>query len=369
MKRGNICISPIDWGLGHATRCIPLIQSLQQLGYTIYIATEGHHEVILKESIPGAHFLTLRGYRIKYSQNKNWFIIAMLLQIPQIIFSVLYEYFWLKEKAKKIHFDLIISDNRFGFYHKKITSVFITHQLNLQTPFAWSTLWFQQLQYYWYQKFKAVWVPDIQQDKGLAGILSHPTKLPSTPVWYMGCLSRLHQNSSNGSNFSYYATTSKPIEFLGIVSGPEPQRSVFEKLLWEQGKKTGKSFVVVGGTPLHPKQEQYENGILYSHLSAKDLASQIQQAKYIICRGGYTSLMELIPFKKKLILVPTPGQTEQEYLGQLWQQKNWAICLDQNNFNINDVITTASGFLLSSPPFEEMSQEALIMQLKKLSLY
>jgi len=373
MKRGNICISPIDWGLGHATRCIPLIQSLQQLGYNIYIATEGHHQVILQEAIPDAHFLTLRGYRIKYTQRKSWFNLAMLLQTPKIIFSAVYEYFWLKQKAKQIHFDFIISDNRFGFYHKNITSVFITHQLTLQTPYTWSTLLFQQFQYRWFRKFKAIWIPDMKQGNGLADILSHPEKLPITPLWYMGCLSRLHQNIStnlgdinSGINSEVIA---KPIEFLGIVSGPEPQRSIFEKILWEQGNQMGKPFVLVGGRPLHPQQQKSEHGILYSHLSGKELALQIQQAEYIICRGGYTSLMELIPFRKKLIVVPTPGQTEQQYLGKQWQDKKWAICYDPEKFNATSAIEAAHAFNYSVPPFEEMSQEALIMELKKLSLY
>jgi hypothetical protein len=373
MKRGNICISPIDWGLGHATRCIPLIQSLQQLGYNIYIATESHHQVILQEAIPDAHFLTLRGYRIKYTQRKSWFNLAMLLQTPQIIFSAVYEYFWLKQKAKQIHFDFIISDNRFGFYHKNITSVFITHQLNLQTPYTWSTLLFQKFQYRWFQKFKAVWIPDMELGSGLAGILSHPAKLPTTPLWYMGCLSRLHQNISTNlgdvNSDINSEVIAKPIPFLGIVSGPEPQRSLFEKILWEQGNQTGKPFVILGGRPLHPQQQKSEHGILYSHLSGKDLALQIQKAQYIICRGGYTSLMELIPFGKKLIVVPTPGQTEQQYLGKQWQDKKWAICYEQENFNVTTAIDTAHAFNYSLPPFEEMSQEALIMQLKKLSLY
>lgn len=369
MKRGNICISPIDWGLGHATRCIPLIQCLQELGYTIYIASEGHHQVLLQEAIPEAHFLTLRGYRIKYTKRKNGFNVALLLQIPKIIFSAVYEYFWLKQKAKQIHFDGIISDNRFGFYHKKITSVFITHQLNLQTPYKWSTLLFQKFQYRWFQNFKTVWIPDIESNNGLAGILSHPTPLPSTPIWYMGCLSRLHKYVSRDINDINREVNTKSITFLGIVSGPEPQRSIFEKILWEQGNHTYKPFVIVGGTPLHPQEQKSEHGNLYSHLSGKDLAFQIQQAEYIICRGGYTSLMELIPFRKKLILVPTPGQTEQQYLARQWQDKKWAICYDQENFNVTTAIKTAHDFKYRFPPFEEMSQEAFIMELKKLSLY
>lgn len=372
MKQPKICISPLDWGLGHATRCIPLLLALQQLGYDIYIASERHHEVILKEAVPTAHFLTLRGYRVHYSKKRGLFFVSMFLQAPKILFSMLYEYGWLYKKAKQYNFDLIISDNRLGFFHKKIKSVFITHQLNLQTPFLWTTRFFQILQYAVIKNYSACWIPDIEGDNSLAGILSNPEIKPKMPLWYMGCLSRLHHTlniASTDKGVSILSASAPPIQFIGIVSGPEPQRSLLEDILWEEGVELNISFVIVAGKPLNINyNKSAAKGKLYHHLPGNELAAQIERADYIICRGGYTSLMELIPFQKKLILIPTPGQTEQEYLAKRWQEKKWAIYFNQADFSLHTALAKAANFKFISPPFLEMQEQELKMNLKKLSL-
>ena len=366
MKQPKICISPLDWGLGHATRCIPLILALQKLGYDIYIASERHHEVILKQAIPEAHFLTLRGYRVRYSKNRNLFFVSMFLQAPKILFSMVYEYWWLSKKAKQHHFDLIISDNRLGFFHRTIKSVFITHQLNLQTPFRWTTRLFQLLQYAVLKNYSACWVPDMEGANSLAGILSNPEKKPNIPLWYMGCLARLHHTNQNGSQL---LVSAHPIHFIGIVSGPEPQRTLLENILWNEGVTLHIPFVMVAGKPQETNYNKVaDKGKLYHHLPGDKLAAQIQRAEYVICRGGYTSLMELIPFQKKLILVPTPGQTEQEYLAKRWQEKNWAIFFNQADFDLSTALAKAAAFNFITPPFLEMQEEDLKMNLKKLSL-
>ena len=147
MKKPSVCISPLDWGLGHATRCISLIKAFESLDYQIYIATEGYHEAILKEAIPSATFLKLKGYRIKYAKNGFLLPLVLFLQLPKIVISIISEYRWLQKAQKRYQFDLIISDNRFGFFHSSISSVFITHQLNVQTPYAWTTNLFQKIQF------------------------------------------------------------------------------------------------------------------------------------------------------------------------------------------------------------------------------
>ncbi len=365
MKPLSICISPLDWGLGHATRCIPIIHRLQQLGHTIYIATEGHHEVILKEAFPNAQFLKLRGYHVRYTRNSHLFFITIFLQAPKVLWSIINEYWWLKKMQARYHFDLIIADNRVGFFHKKVPSVFITHQLYMIMPFSWASNWFQKLQYAWMNRFDACWVPDMEGPNNLSGKLGNPIAKPPIPVWYMGCLSRLHSSISNKT----VDPSAVPIHFLGIVSGPEPQRTILEELLWEAGNKLSNPFVVVAGLP---KNEHYhkatELGTLYHHLNGADLAKQIANADFIICRGGYTSLMELIPFEKKLIIIPTPGQTEQEYLGKYWQEKNWAICIAQHEFDLQTALLQAKKFNFNLPPFSEISIELLASQLKQLTL-
>ena len=375
MKRPSICISPLDWGLGHATRCITLIKAFEKLGYQVFVATEGYHEVILREALPNAHFLHLRGYRIRYAKWGFNLPIVLLFQVPKIIYSIIYENNWLKKAQAQYEFDMIISDNRFGFYHKHVPSIFITHQLNLQLHLAWATSLFQKIQYNWLKKFTACWIPDIEGPNNLSGVLANPKYKPSIPLWYMGCLSRLIDTpidkTSDNSSAVHGATNNKNI-FLGVVSGPEPQRTLLENLLWKAGNKLNIPFIVIAGTPSKEEPNRIiaenKNATLYAHLAAPALVREIKRAEYIICRGGYTTLMELIPFEKKLIFIPTPGQTEQLYLGKLWQEKNWALCYAQENFKLNFALEEAKSFHFKQAPFKAFSIEALEAAIKKLSL-
>jgi UDP-N-acetylglucosamine:LPS N-acetylglucosamine transferase len=281
----------------------------------------------------------------------------------------------LKKAHAQYQFDMIVSDNRFGFYHKQVPSVFITHQLNLQMHFAWATRLFQKIQYAWLKKYTACWIPDIEGTNNLSGILANPKYKPSIPLWYMGCLSRLIDTpidkTSDNSSAVHSATNNKNV-FLGIVSGPEPQRTVLENLLWKAGNKLNIPFVVIAGTPSKEQPNKIiaenKNATLYAHLAAPDLVKEIKRADYIICRGGYTTLMELIPFDKKLIFIPTPGQTEQMYLGKLWEEKNWALCYAQENFKLNFALEEAKSFHFKQAPFKAFSIEALEAAIKKLSL-
>ena len=361
MNKQKICIAPLDWGLGHATRCISLAKALMQLNYQVFIASEGHHEVILREALPEATFLPLPGYRIQYSKEAKYFLLKIITQLPKIIFSVYYEKNWLRKMQKQFQFNIIISDNRFGFYHKAIPSVFITHQLNIQTGFAWTNNIARILQYRYIKNFNALWVPDIEGEKNYAGLLSNPIKKPIIPIWYMGALSRLEPNVKH--------SLQKNIRFLGIVSGPEPQRTLFENALWIQGNTGDDDFAIVAGRPIANNEPASSlKGKLYPHANGTDLADLISAAEYIIFRGGYTSLMELIPFKKKLIIIPTPGQTEQEYLAKWWEANQWAICFNQEGFNLKEALDKAASINFTQPIFYPFLIETLKDKLKDLTL-
>ncbi|MEN9696797.1 MAG: hypothetical protein RLZ56_218 [Bacteroidota bacterium] len=364
MKPARICISPLDWGLGHATRCIPIVNAFQSLGYEIFIATCGPQEIILRQAFPGAQFLPLRGYSIRYSKKAWLLFFTLLLQIPKIGYAVLYEWLWLKKAQKKYQFDLIVSDNRFGFFHKNTPSVFITHQLRLQTPFNYTSNLYQRILYRCLKNYQACWIPDMQAAPGFSGNLAHPIQMPRIPYWYMGLLSRLYPFAK-----PIVADDQNEIEFLAIVSGPEPQRSIFEKQLWDQGNALGKKFVLVAGLPENSTNTKQSNcGKWFHHLSGAELVEQIQNAKYIICRGGYTSLMELAGFEKKLILVPTPGQTEQIYLAKIWVENNWAIQVDAKELNVQAALAKASQSVYKTVPAIPFSTSALAAALKPLTL-
>lgn len=365
MQQKKVLIAPLDWGLGHATRCIPIITALLELGYHVTIATDGPHAIILREAFPELTFLRLKGYGIRYSKNAAGFAFKMFVQVPRILYNIFREFWWLHQTNKREKFDLIISDNRLGFFHLKTPSLFITHQLNLQTPFDWSTKLIQWVQYTWFKLFYTmVWVPDMQGEQSLSGILGNPIWKPSVPVWYMNCLSRLSAYTSNQVNEAKTAHL-----FLGIVSGPEPQRSIFQEILWAEGNQLHQPFKLIAGTAGCPDNHALsEFGSIVPHLGGPDLVKAIENSKYIISRGGYTSLMELIPLNKELILIPTPGQTEQIYLAKRWQEKGWAIAYDQTEFNLETALREAASFKYQPIPFISFTKEALEATLKKVNL-
>ena len=365
MQQKKVLIAPLDWGLGHATRCIPVITALLELGYHVTIATEGAHEIILREAFPNLTFLRLKGYGIRYSKNAAGFALKMLVQVPRILYNIFKEFWWLLKTNRHQDFDLIISDNRLGFFHLKTPSVFITHQLNLQTPFSWSTNLLQWMQYTWFKLFYTmVWVPDMQGEQSLAGILGNPIWKPSVRVWYMNCLSRLKAYASNPLN------EQQPTDvFIGILSGPEPQRSIFQEILWVEGNGLHQPFKLIAGTADQAhNQADSAKGSIVPHLGGPALVKAIENAKYIISRGGYTSLMELIPLNKPLILVPTPGQTEQIYLAKRWQAKGWAIAYDQTEFHLETALKAADNFNYQPIPFIPFTKEALEATLKQVNL-
>jgi UDP-N-acetylglucosamine transferase subunit ALG13 len=365
MQQKSVLIAPLDWGLGHATRCIPVITGFIELGYSVTIATEGAHEIILREAFPTLTFLRLKGYHIRYSKNVKGFALIMIAQIPRILYNILREFWWLHRTNRHQQFDLIVSDNRLGFFHFKTPSVFITHQLNLQTPFTWSTRLLQWMQYNWFKLFyDMVWVPDIEGDQNLSGILGNPRFKPSLPVWYMNCLSRLHAYAS------IQKTGAAPNNlFLGILSGPEPQRSILQDILWKAGNQLQQPFKLIAGTASQPNNHAVsEFGSIVPYLGGPDLVKAIENTRYIISRGGYTSLMELIPLNKPLILVPTPGQTEQEYLAKRWQEKGWAIAFDQSAFHLETALEAAANFNYQPIPFKSFTKEALEAKLKQVNL-
>ena len=191
----KLLVVPLDWGLGHATRYVPVIRDLLNNNCEVWLAGEGAQEKILREEFPSLPFLPLRGYRVKYS--KVGLTGKLLVQIPSILRSIQEENKWLKEQLDKYHLDGVISDNRYGLYHEKIFSVIITHQLSIKTGMGkWSEKVLQQWHYKLINRFDECWVPDEELDNNLGGELSHPSGLPAIPVKYIGPLSRFQKKKS-----------------------------------------------------------------------------------------------------------------------------------------------------------------------------
>lgn len=330
----RILVAPLDWGLGHATRCIPVIYELLEQGTDVWLAGEGAQETLLKQEFPELPFLPLKGYRVRYAGSGTGLWRAILLQLPRIRKTIKNENTWLKTMVEEHQFDAIIADNRFGLHHFSITSVFITHQLKIKTPIGkWSEYLLQKINYRFINRFTECWIPD--DENKWAGELSHPGVMPAIPAYYAGILSRLKRNS----------TQEKKGHLFISLSGPEPQRTLLEnKIVNEISHYTGTATVVRGlpGTlTLIPSSNDIK---FYNHLPADEFNREMEKAEFVISRSGYSTIMDIVSVGKKSILIPTPGQTEQEYLATYLLTKKVAFYMKQEEFSLQKAIQKASVF-------------------------
>ncbi len=337
----KLLVAPLDWGLGHATRCVPIISDLLDNDCKVWLAGEGAQEKILREEFPSLPFLPLKGYRIKYSRTA--LTAKIFLQIPSVLRTIKEENNWLKEQVNEYGFDAVIADNRYGLYHEKIFSVFITHQLRIKSPFGkWSEDLLQTWNYKLINHFNECWIPDQEGENNLAGELSHPKKFPSIPLKYIGSLTRFVRKDSFGEKGNVQEVKD---HLLIILSGPEPQRTVLENKIIDQIVSYAGTATIVRGLPGEKNIIPATNSIrFYNHLSAKELNVEILKAEYVISRSGYSTVMDIAFLEKKSILIPTPGQTEQEYLADHLMKKQCAFCVDQKDLSLLRDIERAKRF-------------------------
>lgn len=339
-RRNNlrVLVAPLDWGLGHATRCVPLIGELIQKGCEVVLAADEATARLLAREFPQLEIKKLKGYEIRYGQNQ--LVWSLLKQLPGIFKSIQREHQWLKQVLQKEKFDLVISDNRPGLWNHKTHCVYISHQLRIQSGIhAVVNDLLQKLHSFYINKFNAVWVPDLGGAENVAGELAHPLKRNFNPV-YLGLLSRLYTTDAPPGKF----------ELMILLSGPEPQRTLLEQALLKQATTLSSKILFVRGLPGNSETiKATANVEVYNHLTASQLQIAIQQSEYIVCRSGYTTLMDLLKLKKKAILIPTPAQPEQEYLATYMQEKGYFPFLKQKGFTLIKAIEVARKFEYNNP--------------------
>lgn len=319
----NILICPLDWGLGHATRCVPIIRELRK-DFQVHIASSGSAAQLLKAEFPDLKHFSLPPYRITYPvrRSMSW---HMAMHLPSLMATIIQEKKRIAELVSKHGIDLIISDNRFGAYSKKIPSVFISHQINIKTPHL--TNWVNRLNHRAIKRFSHCWIPDFEKFPGLAGDLSHP---PANEIktTYIGPLSRFHLEEKD-----------KIYDVTVVLSGPEPQRTILEDILFTQlfEWENLKINVVRGVYSSHEKGE-VKNIQVYDHLESGDLEKMMHQSKNIICRSGYSGIMDLEKIQANVLYIPTPQQTEQEYLASLHSKKGNARMQNQDQINLKEFL-------------------------------
>lgn len=311
-KTYKILVCPLDWGLGHATRCVPVIKELCAQGYHVIIGADKRPLDFLKNEFPNLEFVSFPGISISYPTNR-FMVLKMILFFPRIIVGIYREHQKLKKIIDEYQIDYIISDNRYGLWHKKTPSVFMTHQIGIQTPLYLSFLKpiLLFINKFFIHKHSQVWIPDFEGEPNLSGSLSHGYHL-KIPVFFIGPLSRFVN--------THIPEKKDSSEIVGIISGPEPQRTLFEKKLISEFKKHSGKFLIIKGMPELKETKKINNITIYTHLTTSRFLQLIKKASLIICRPGYSTIMDLAILNKLAVLIPTPGQTEQEYLANRYKK-------------------------------------------------
>ena len=334
MSGKRILICPLNWGLGHATRDVEVINQFVKSGFDVVMGADKAPLLFLKEQFPDLEHIVIPSVNIKYHK-KGIMALKMLFSVPKLLWGIYREHRLLNKLVQKHQIDIVISDNRYGLWSKKAKCIFITHQLWIKSPkqLRYAESLINYINHWFIEKYDECWVPDFEGNENLAGELSHPKKKHGN-VKYIGILSRFKDllGETNPDIFS------KKFDILVILSGPEPQRTILEKLLVKQISSTNYKTLIVQGKPEQKFNSNSENIEFINHLSSLDLKTLINDTPVIICRSGYSSIMDLVVLNKSAILIPTPGQTEQEYLAQYLSKKNWFCKAEQHRFDLEKAI-------------------------------
>ncbi|MEZ4720960.1 MAG: glycosyltransferase [Flavobacteriales bacterium] len=305
----KVLIAPLHWGLGHATRCIPIIRDQLAQGMEVLIAAEAGPKALLEEHFPEIRFVLIPFMEITYPADGNMSR-HFFWRGPRLLLSIWREHQFLQKLIKAEHIEVVISDSRFGLWSKKAHSIFVTHQVEIKSPHFQGLI--NVLNRWVMSHYDEVWIPDYHDFPGLAGELSHPTNIPNHAK-YIGPLSRFN-----------HAIEKREIKWkaVALISGPEPQRSLFEAEIARRFIESEEPALILRGKPNEPETRDIGNLRIVHHLNDQTLLEELSQAEFVIARSGYSTIMDLHTLKIPVEYHPTPGQTEQEYLAQLCASGN-----------------------------------------------
>lgn len=323
----TVLVAVLDWGLGHATRSIPVVRELIKQNARVLIAGDGSSLSLLKQEFPDLKFYELPAYAIRYPQAGSmvWTIAKQFAHLQKVI---QHEFKVVAEIVDDENVDAIISDNRYGCFAPSIPSILICHQLNLQLPSGWRWMKFvvDALHNHYLKRFTEIWIPDMP-DAGLSfsGALSQ-TNFSNTKR--IGILSRFEDGAAPKESL---------YDIVALISGPEPQRSIFETVIRKELLKFNGKALMVNGQP-HGQARTTGAVIEVNHLKASELDSVLRNTKVIVARSGYSTIMDLAALGQRAILISTPGQTEQEYLAKHLTERGWIVTQNQNDFDLMEML-------------------------------
>ena len=318
----RILVAPLDWGLGHATRCAVLIDRWLEEGHEVILASNGRSAAWLQQRYPKLEVLTdIPDYAVTYPSAGSM-AVHFAKQLPRLIRVVRDEHRWLERIVTERNIDSVYSDNRYGLHHQRVPCTLITHQLYVRVPW-WSKALVHGICNRYLKRFQSIWVPDYEKGNTLSGALSHGGSWDDR-VQYIGPLSRfaVPERSRRAAPVAGSAVAersrglARPPRLVARISGPEPTRSAFEQRLRRLLIETGHAALLILGRPDKATHEVHSDLTIINHLPDEQLADALTQAELVICRSGYSTIMDLEALDVRALLVPTPGQTEQEYLAE-----------------------------------------------------
>jgi len=329
-KKRKILYAVLNWGLGHATRSLPVIRRLA-FNNDVTILSTGRSLEFLKAELPDLEFIDHEDYSVRYTKSGFSMIPYMAFQLPKIFLRLKEEQKYTEMLVEKYKFDRIVSDNRYGIYSESIPSFFITHQLRFKLPGQLSIFerFSEYFNKFYFRSYRKIFIPDAEKPPCLSGVLSHDlASIQRTKLVYTGILADL--------DFEIEPVQS---DYLIIVSGPEPQRSIFEEKVRAQSKLLKGKIIIVCGRTEERKVGSEDGVTVYSHASRRELFAMMKGTKTVISRPGYSSVMEIVSMNKKALFIPTPGQTEQEYLADYFREKGYFHSVTQEKMDLaTDVI-------------------------------
>lgn len=325
-------VAVLDWGMGHATRCIPIIQMLKSKNCQPVLAGNGRAYEVLRKQFPELKIYRLSSYNPRYPAGRNM-VLKMGLQLPKFLFTIWRERRETEKIVERENIDAVISDNRYNCYSRRVKSVFITHQTHVIMPPGHKLLekWVNRINENFINNYSECWVP--APDAAWLGKLQHDSG--SLRKRFIGHLSSMQKEN-----------TEKIYDVCLVCSGPEPQRSLLEKIVHHHLKKTDLSYIIVRGKPeaLNPVYSHEAHRLVVNYLNSDELARVINQSRIVIARSGYSMIMDLAKLGARAIFIPTPGQTEQEHLASVMMQNNIAPAYDQRHFMLQKALRDADHY-------------------------
>lgn len=349
----RILVAPLDWGLGHAARCVPIIRRLVELGAVPILGADKGPLALLRAEFPQLEHVRIPGVEVSYSR-RNSQLWSMARQFPAMVRSVQAERALFDRLRPALRLDAVISDQRFGLRSPEFPSILITHQVFPFTPFAQRAL--RQLNLRHIQRFNRCWVMDEPQAPGLAGELSHGAGLP-TNARYIGPVSRMSALVPNAG---------RGHAIVAVISGPEPQRTLLEQRLLERLPLIPGDHLLVLGQPQSPRNERLGRITIRSHMVGEELAAAMKDARLIVSRSGYTTLMDLAALGRSALIIPTPGQQEQEYLGELHRRTGRFVVQRQEAIDLEAAMKAQDRVPRTAPAAHKTLLEQALLDLAAL---